>query len=86
MANERAENLPDDVLVIAAILGDLQSFDALELRYRAAAYRVAQVIAGSDLAEDVVQESLRLHKAKQLLREKLEPERERSPRKAKIEV
>jgi len=56
----RPENLPDEMLVIAAILGDLRSFDALVLRYRAAAYRVAQSIAGSELAEDAVQESLLL--------------------------
>jgi len=60
MAETRPENLPDEMLVIAAILGDLRSFDALALRYRAAAYRVAQSIAGSELAEDAVQESLLL--------------------------
>jgi RNA polymerase sigma-70 factor (ECF subfamily) len=65
MAETRPENLPDETLVIAAILGDLRSFDALVLRYRAAAYRVAQSIignfgAGSELAEDAVQESLLL--------------------------
>jgi len=58
MAKTRPENLPDEMLVIAAILGDLRSFDALVLRYRAAAYRVAQSIAGNELAEDAVQESL----------------------------
>jgi RNA polymerase sigma-70 factor (ECF subfamily) len=60
MARTRPENLPDETLVIAAILGDLRSFDALVLRYRAAAYRVAQSIAGNELAEDAVQESLLL--------------------------
>src|SRR5262249_58371170 len=65
MAEMRPENLPDETLAIAAILGDLRSFDALALRYRAAAYRVAQSIigsssAGNDLAEDAVQESLLL--------------------------
>ena len=65
MAETRPENLPDETLAIAAILGDLRSFDALALRYRAAAYRVAQSIigsssAGNDLAEDAVQESLLL--------------------------
>lgn len=60
MAKTRPENLPDEMLVIAAILGDLRSFDALVLRYRAAAYRVAQSIAGNELAEDAVQESLLL--------------------------
>jgi RNA polymerase sigma-70 factor (ECF subfamily) len=60
MAETRPENLPDEMLAIAAILGDLRSFDALALRYRAAAYRVAQSIAGNESAEDVVQESLLL--------------------------
>ncbi len=56
----RLNNLPDETLVVAAILGDLRSFDVLVLRYRAAAYRVAQAIAGTELAEDVVQEALLL--------------------------
>ncbi len=60
MEKARPENLPDEMLVIASILGDLRSFDALVLRYRPAAYRVAQAIAGNDLAEDAVQESLLL--------------------------
>ncbi len=60
MAETRPENLPDEMLAIAAILGDLRSFDALALRYRAAAYRVAQSIAGNESAEDAVQESLLL--------------------------
>jgi RNA polymerase sigma-70 factor (ECF subfamily) len=60
MAETRPENLADEMLAIAAMLGDLRSFDALALRYRAAAYRVAQSIAGNDLAEDAVQESLLL--------------------------
>jgi RNA polymerase sigma-70 factor (ECF subfamily) len=60
MAEMRPENLPDETLAMVAILGDLRSFDALALRYRAAAYRVAQSIAGNELAEDAVQESLLL--------------------------
>jgi len=60
MAETRPENLPDEILALAAILGDLRSFDALVLRYRSAAYRVAQSIAGNELAEDAVQESLLL--------------------------
>ncbi len=60
MAKTRPENLPDEMLALAAILGDLRSFDALVLRYRAAAYRVAQSITGNELAEDAVQESLLL--------------------------
>jgi RNA polymerase sigma-70 factor, ECF subfamily len=60
MAKGRPDSLPDEALVVAAILGDLQSFDALVMRYRSATYRVAQSIAGSEAAEDVVQEALLL--------------------------
>ena len=65
MLKTKPENLPDEMLVIAAIMGDLPSFDALVLRYRSAAYRVAQSIlgssgAGNELIEDAVQESLLL--------------------------
>jgi RNA polymerase sigma-70 factor (ECF subfamily) len=59
MAKSR-NNLPDEALVVSAILGDLSSFDALALRYRSATYRVAQSIAGVELAEDAVQEALLL--------------------------
>ena len=51
MVEKRLENLPDETLVLAAMLGDLRSFDVLALRYRSAAYRVAQVVAGNELAE-----------------------------------
>ncbi len=60
MTDSEFDNLPDAALVLAAILGDLRSFDVLALRYRAAAYRVAQTIAGNELAEDIVQEALLL--------------------------
>ncbi len=60
VTESRLNNLPDEALVVAAILGDLRSFDVLVLRYRAAVYRVAQAIAGTELAEDVVQEALLL--------------------------
>lgn len=64
MVKTSGENLPeqwpDAALVLAAILGELRSFDVLALRYRAAAYRVAQTIVGNELAEDVVQEALLL--------------------------
>jgi RNA polymerase sigma-70 factor (ECF subfamily) len=60
MAKTRPDSLPDEVLVVAAILGDLHSFDSLVMRYRSAAYRVAQSIVGSELAEDAVQEALLL--------------------------
>jgi len=51
---------PDEVLVIAAILGDFRAFDELVLRYRAAVVRIAQRIVGRDDADDVAQESLLL--------------------------
>ena len=51
---------PDDVLVVAAILGDLVAFDQLVLRYRAAVVRVAQGIVGREHAEDVAQDALLL--------------------------
>jgi len=65
LVKTKPEDLPDETLVIAAILGDLRSFDELVMRYRAAAYRVAQSIigiscAGDETAEDAVQESLLL--------------------------
>lgn len=52
------ENMPDEVLVGLAILGDLRSFDVLALRYRNAVLRVAQVYGNAQLAEDIVQEAL----------------------------
>ena len=52
------EKLPDEMLVGLAILGDLRSFDVLAMRYRAAVFRVAQVHANNELAEDIVQEAL----------------------------
>jgi RNA polymerase sigma-70 factor (ECF subfamily) len=52
--------LPDELLVIEAILGDLEAFEQLVLRYRAAVVRLARSIVGSEYAEDVAQESLLL--------------------------
>ncbi|HKV42649.1 MAG TPA: RNA polymerase sigma factor [Blastocatellia bacterium] len=49
---------PDELLVVAAILGDLDAFDELTRRYRAAAVRTAQSIVGREHAEDVAQEAL----------------------------
>ncbi|HEX8143480.1 MAG TPA: RNA polymerase sigma factor [Pyrinomonadaceae bacterium] len=66
MANERAveavveAEIPDAVLVVAAILGDLNAFDDLAQRYRAAVMRVAQSIVGREDAEDVAQDALLL--------------------------
>src|SRR5213594_3175358 len=51
---------PDEVLVVAAILGDLDAFDELVLRYRAAVVRTAQAIVGRDDCEDVAQDALLL--------------------------
>ena len=51
---------PDELLVIAAILGNLEAFEQLVLRYRPAVVRLARTIVGADDAEDVAQESLLL--------------------------
>jgi len=51
---------PDEILVVAAIVGDLEAFDQLVVRYRAAVVRVAQAIVGRDNAEDVAQDALLL--------------------------
>jgi len=51
---------PDEVLVVAAILGDLDAFDELASRYRAAVVRTAQAVVGREDAEDVAQDSLLL--------------------------
>jgi len=55
MSEARAEP-PDEILVVAAIVGDLEAFDQLALRYRAAVVRVAQAIVGREHAEDVAQD------------------------------
>jgi RNA polymerase sigma-70 factor (ECF subfamily) len=59
MADESSEP-PDEVLVVAAIVGDLDAFDQLVLRYRAAVVRLAQSIVGREHAEDVAQDALLL--------------------------
>lgn len=51
---------PDEVLVLAAILGDLDAFGELAGRYRAAVVRAAQAIVDRDDAEDVAQDALLL--------------------------
>ena len=51
---------PDEMLVVAAILGDLDAFDELASRYRAAVVRTAQAIVGREDAEDVAQDALLL--------------------------
>jgi RNA polymerase sigma-70 factor (ECF subfamily) len=52
--------MADEVLVVAGILGDLNAFDELASRYRAAVLRVAQSIVGREDAEDVAQDALLL--------------------------
>jgi RNA polymerase sigma-70 factor (ECF subfamily) len=59
MAKDR-DDAPDELLVVAAILGDLESFNELAGRYRAAAVRTAQSIVGREDAEDVAQDALLL--------------------------
>ena len=51
---------PDELLVLAAILGNLEAFEELVLRYRSAVVRLARTIVGADHAEDVAQDSLLL--------------------------
>src|SRR5437660_906500 len=51
---------PDEILVVAAIVGDLRAFDQLVLRYRPAVVRLAQSIVGREHAEDVAQDALLL--------------------------
>ena len=51
---------PDERLVVAAILGNLEAFEELVRRYRPAVVRLARTIAGADYAEDVAQDSLLL--------------------------
>ena len=51
---------PDELLVVAAILGNLEAFEELVVRYRPAVVRLARTIVGDAYAEDVAQESLLL--------------------------
>lgn len=55
-----ASEAPDEVLVLGAILGNLEAFELLVLRYRPAVVRLARSIVGSDDAEDVAQDALLL--------------------------
>lgn len=59
MADPKAET-PDEVLVVASILGDFDAFNELVLRYRAAVVRTAQAIVGAADAEDAAQDALLL--------------------------
>ena len=51
---------PDELLVVAAILGNLEAFEELVRRYRPAVVRLARTIVGNEDAEDVAQDSLLL--------------------------
>ena len=51
---------PDELLVVAAILGNLEAFEQLVIRYRPAVVRLARTIVGTDYAEDVAQDALLL--------------------------
>ncbi len=58
--NQADAATPDEILVVAAILGDLAAFDVLVRRYRPAVFRAARAIVPPDDAEDVAQEALLL--------------------------
>src|SRR5919205_1075426 len=58
MAHDKSVDVPDEVLVVAAMLGDLSAFDDLCARYRVAVVRMAQSIVGRADAEDVAQDAL----------------------------
>ena len=51
---------PDEVLVLGAILGNLEAFEQLVVRYRPAVVRLARTIVGTEDAEDVAQDALLL--------------------------
>ncbi len=51
---------PDEILVVAAILGDMAAFDELVLRYRSAVIRTARMAVSRDDVEDVAQEAMLL--------------------------
>src|SRR5436853_712595 len=58
--SKTGRDVPDEVLVVGAILGDFEAFDHVASRYRAAVVRTAQSIVGREEAEDVAQEALLL--------------------------
>lgn len=51
------EATPDEVLVVAAILGDLKAFNELVFRYAQAVLRVVRGVVKEAFAEDIAQES-----------------------------
>ena len=50
-------SVPDEILVVSAILGDLRAFDELVRRYAPAVLRLARTMVGELDAEDVAQEA-----------------------------
>ena len=60
MMTQADAGTPDEILVVAAILGDLSAFNELACRYRAAVIRTARLIVPPDDADDVAQEALLL--------------------------
>jgi RNA polymerase sigma-70 factor (ECF subfamily) len=57
---ESGIDTPDEILVVAAMVGDLGAFDTLVMRYRQGVVRAAQAIVGREDAEDIAQEALLL--------------------------
>jgi len=55
--SEGRKATPDEVLVVAAILGDLKAFNELVIRYAHAVLRVVRGIVKEAFAEDIAQES-----------------------------
>lgn len=55
--NKKTGHIPDEVLVVAAILGDLHAFDELVKRYRGAVLGMVRSIVGESMMEDVAQEA-----------------------------
>lgn len=55
--DKEKEAIVDEVLVVAAILGDLEAFDELVMRYRRVVLRLAESIAGSKNADDIAQDT-----------------------------
>ena len=55
--HSRRAATPDEVLVVAAILGDLKAFNELVTRYAQAVVRVVRRVVGATNAEDVAQEA-----------------------------
>lgn len=55
--DKRNGHIPDEVLVVAAILGDLHAFDELVKRYRGAVLGMVRSIVGEAMKEDVAQEA-----------------------------